>query len=269
MIDRGENISRWRSITNICGRRCARIVRARLAENYLTDFRRGGEQNELSRSIEHRDFEFTPRPVLPLRDFRISFRRVGIPRANEERSSTLLGPRRRKRPTPPRPRYVAGTQTAALVPMQSRLRVYPLCTYKLLLVAICTWRVRVLSVLVTLSLPLRTPWQHGGTNARYHVLKLKPRRKRDAWPSSLFEPRLASLLSFVLLLFFFFFLLFFSRSFSRVLRFPSWQSRTARAKRRGNEGRKEGRRRGEEGKAKRDKKDATETGKRNGETKRV
>lgn len=44
MIDRGENISRWRSITNICGRRCARIVRARLAENYLTDFRRGGNR---------------------------------------------------------------------------------------------------------------------------------------------------------------------------------------------------------------------------------
>ena len=55
---------------------------------------------------QHSDFEFTRRAVLPfvVRDFRISFRRVGIPRANEERSTTLVGEDEEKGTTTPKVR---------------------------------------------------------------------------------------------------------------------------------------------------------------------
>lgn len=69
------------------------------------------------RTSEHSDFEFTRRAVLPLvcATFESRFDALAFP-----------GPMRRDRPRwsaktkkkePPRPRYVAGTQTVVLVPM--------------------------------------------------------------------------------------------------------------------------------------------------------
>lgn len=89
---------------------------------------------------------------LGVRDFRISFRRVGIPRANEERSTTLVGEDEEKGTTTPKVRGRnadgrVGTYVAASTCLSP-------CTYTLLLVTMCTSRVQVLPVLVSLFLPL-------------------------------------------------------------------------------------------------------------------
>lgn len=122
--------------------------------------------------------------ALPSRDFRISLRRVRIPGANEERSGTLAAARRKKKEAP-RPRYVAGTQTGVLVP--TSLRIHSRERERVPMYFACASTACSLPPFPSFysppapSEPLRVSrvhWRH----ERYHVLKLRPRRKRDAWP---------------------------------------------------------------------------------------
>lgn len=129
---------------------------------------------------------------LPSRDFRISLRRVRIPGANEERSGTLVVARRKKKEAP-RPRYVAGTQTGVLVStsltytsMRERERV-PVCTSREQVYYLPAPHLVPSLPLASFgppSHPLRVSRVYR-RHERYHVLKLKPRRKRDAWPPHL------------------------------------------------------------------------------------
>lgn len=134
--------------------------------------------------------------ALPSRDFRISFRCVRIPGANEERSGTLAAARRKKKEAP-RPRYVAGTQTGVLVPtslcihLRERAgacaRVLRVCKYSLFLPSpLCR------SPLFPTILVPRIPSDPRGSPSCISCIpaaRTLPRpqieaseRKRDAWP---------------------------------------------------------------------------------------